>query len=80
MPDPLTVEVEPMFLKPGDLVISDPDDPDRPVHWEITAVGVRHGLFVADYRTNEDVEGCHGFEEPLRLVTVVVPVESAAVA
>ncbi|MCW2899295.1 MAG: hypothetical protein JWO67_1560 [Streptosporangiaceae bacterium] len=73
MPDnkPLTVEVQPIALGIGDVLLTDPDHPGQDVNWLITAVGREGGVVIAEYVTDDGKEGRHGFEDPRVWLTVV---------
>jgi len=70
LPDdqPPTVDVHPAALLPNDVLLSDPDAPERDIRWEISAVGRERQpdghVIVADYVTEDGTEGRHGFQDP----------------
>jgi hypothetical protein len=68
----LTVQVHPAALLPGDLLLADPDVPEREVRWRIGVVGREGDVIVAEYVTEDDTEGRHGFEDPTVWLTVAV--------
>lgn len=69
---PMTTQVPPAALLAGDVLLVDPDDPDRQVRWQITTVGREGDVVVADYVTSDGWEGRHGFEDPEQLLTIQV--------
>jgi hypothetical protein len=77
MPEPITVQVHPIALVTGDLLLQDPDDPQREANWRITAPARREGtVIVADYVTGDGTVGCHGFEDESVWLEVVPPFEA----
>lgn len=68
--EPLAVEVYPAALLRQDVLLADPDNPDRKVRWEIGAVGREGDVIVAEYVTEDGTEGRHGFEDPHQVLTV----------
>jgi hypothetical protein len=81
----IPIDVHPVTLRRGDLLLTDPDDPDRDVAWRVTrdaypepvtvdvkaAAGRLALTFIVDYVTDGGVEGTHAFFPPVRLVRVL---------
>jgi hypothetical protein len=77
----LTVQIHPGGLLPGDLLLVDPDVPDREVEWRIGPVAREGDVIVADYVTEDGTEGRHGFEDLRAWLTVAArPAEEQEVA
>lgn len=68
----LTVPIHPAALLAADVLLRDPDAPEREVRWDITTVGREGDVTVADYVTDDGTEGRHGFEDPMVWLTVAV--------
>lgn len=71
MPDQPPVELHPAALQVGDRIVVDPDDPARPVDWEITKPAYLEpidGVPVVDYVTGDGTEGTHAFLPPVSSV------------
>lgn len=56
-----TTTVRPAALHPGDVIVRDPDHPDRAVTWEVTRTGAVGSVIIAEYQTPDGTEGRHGF-------------------
>lgn len=79
MPDTRpTVSVQPAALLPGDVLLRDPDAPEREIEWRNDRVGYCGDVRVAEYRTEDGTEGTHGFEDPTVWLTVAVRDEGSA--
>jgi hypothetical protein len=61
MSDPLNTSVPPRALLGNDVIVRDPDHPDEVVSWRITRIGQKGDVVIADYKTADGTEGCHGF-------------------
>jgi hypothetical protein len=66
----LKVQIHPAALLPDDVLLTDPDAPDREIEWRIGAVRKQDDVVVADYVTEDGTAGTHGFEDPGAWLTV----------
>lgn len=72
MTDFPTIQVHPVALFGDDVIVRDPDQPDREVVWEIHRRMTRDDVIVVEYRDESGVEGSYGFEDPTQWITVRV--------